>query len=276
MGMRTFGLSRAGFAGCAMPGLGMWLALAPQPAMAADLAASPPPVIQAPVEDVEFRITPFFWGSGLNGEIGTRRNLPSVDVDLEFQDIFRHLDFAAMLAAEYRNGRWGLLADLTYVAVSFDGSRNVTPRSPGYTSATLKSRTLNTTVTGFYRFYSGENFTADILAGARLWSVSSDVDLLVASILPVSAGTERTWIDPVVGLRLHVGLGHGFGISAYGDIGAGSSRLTWQLRGSLDYAFNENWSAHVGYRHLAVDYRRGGFVFDTAFSGPVAGVSYRF
>lgn len=243
---------------------------------AADLPPRLPPPAVTPLTDVEYRITPFFWMAGLNGEIGTRRNLPSVDVDVKFGDILRNLDFAAMLAGEYRNGRWGLLADLAYVAVTVDGARDVTPRAPGFTSATLTSRTLNATLTGFYRFYDQGAFTADALLGARLWSVSSDVDLLLGGVVAVSTGSERTWIDPVVGIRFHAELGNGFGLSGYGDIGAGSSQVTWQLRGTLDYAFNRNWSAHVGYRHLAVDYKRGGYVFDASMSGPIAGVSYRF
>ncbi len=243
-------------------------------AQAADLA--PPPLPTMARADVEYRITPFFWGSGLQGTIGTRRNLPTVDVDMRFRDILRNLDFAGMIAGEYRNGRWGVLADLAYVAVSFERDRDLSVRAPGYTSAKLTSKSLNTTLTGFYRVYDDGALTADLLAGARLWYVSSEVDLVLANVLPISAGTERTWVDPVAGIRMHVDLGQGFGLSAYGDIGAGSSRLTWQLRGTVDYAFNKQWSASIGYRHLAVDYRRGGFVYDTSLSGPIVGVSYRF
>jgi hypothetical protein len=39
------------------------------------------------------------------------------------------------------------------------------------------------------------------------------------------------------------------------------------------------WQCHhtsVGYRQLAVDYRSGSYVFDTALSGPIMGVSYKF
>jgi hypothetical protein len=251
-------------------------AAAVTPAGAADLTPRLPTPVVAPLADVEYRITPFFWMAGLNGEIGTRRNLPTVDVDVKFGDILRNLDFAAMLAGEYRNGRWGLLADLTYVAVSIDGARDVRSRTPGFTSATLKSGQFNATVAGFYRFYDGGGFTADALLGARVWSVSTDVDLLIGGVLALSTGSGRTWVDPVVGVRFHAELGNGFGISGYGDIGAGSSQVTWQLRGTLDYRFNANWSAHIGYRHLAVDYKRGGYVFDAALSGPILGVSYRF
>ncbi|HYG84751.1 MAG TPA: hypothetical protein VD978_00670 [Azospirillum sp.] len=230
----------------------------------------------SPASDVEFRITPFFWASGLSGEVGTRRNLPTVDIDADFQDILRNLDFAAMLAGEYRHDRWGVLADLTYVAVSADGGRDFVVRAPGFTSAEVTSKALNVTATGFYRFYDNGVFSADALAGGRLWSVSADIDLLIAGVRSLSSSTDRTWIDAVAGLRMHANLGNGFGLSAYGDIGGGSSRLTWQLRATLDYSFNKSWAASLGYRHLAVDYRRDGFVFDTTLSGPILGVSYRF
>jgi opacity protein-like surface antigen len=230
----------------------------------------------APKPDVEFRITPFFWAAGLNGTIGTRRNLPAVDVDIEFHEILRNLDFAAMLAGEYRSGAWGFLADLTYVAISVERDRDLVARAPGFTSAALSSKTFTATATGFYRFFDNGTVSADLLAGARVWSISTDLDLQLAGVLPVSASSTQTWIDPVGGVRIHANLGNGFGLSAYGDIGAASSRLTWQLRATIDYAFNENWSASIGYRHLAVDYRRGGFVYDTSLSGPIAGVSYRF
>ncbi|WP_156412433.1 outer membrane protein [Bosea sp. Root483D1] len=243
---------------------------------AADLAPVPPPSIVAPVPDTELRITPFFWASGIRGDVRTRAFLPTVSVDVPFKDILQNLDFAAMLAGEYRSGRWGVLADLAYVAVSVEAQRNFIARAPGFSSAEVKSRTLNATVTGFFRFYENSGFSADILAGGRVWSASTDVDLAIAGVVSLSGGTERTWVDPVAGLRLRANLGNGFGLSAYGDIGAGSSRLTWQLRGTIDYSFNENWSVSVGYRHLAVDYRSGSYVFDTALSGPIMGVSYRF
>jgi opacity protein-like surface antigen len=246
------------------------------PSQAADLAPVPALPILAPVSDTELRITPFFWASGIKGDVRTRALLPTVGVDVPFSDILQNLDFAAMLAGEYRSGRWGVLADLAYVAVSVGAERKFIARAPGFSSAEVKSRTLNATATGFYRFYENGGFSADILAGARVWSASTDVDLLLGGVVAASGGTDRTWIDPVAGLRLRANLGNGFGLSAYGDIGAGSSRLTWQLRGTIDYKFNENWSVSVGYRHLAVDYRSGSYVFDTALSGPIMGVSYKF
>jgi hypothetical protein len=251
------------------------LALASR-AQAADFAPPAPASVVAPVSDTEFRITPFFWASGIKGDVRTRARLPTVGVDVPFKDIFENLDFAAMVAGEYRNGRWGVLADLAYVAVSVEAERDFIDRAPGFTEAEVKSKILNATATGFYRFCECRGLNADILAGARVWSVATDVDLSIGDVVTVSGGTTRTWIDPVAGLRLRADLGGGFGLSGYGDIGAGSSRLTWQLRGTIDYSFNERWSASVGYRHLAVDYRKNSYVFDTALSGPITGVSYKF
>ena len=43
---------------------------------AADLAPVPAASLVAPVPDTEFRITPFFWASGITGDVRTRRILP--------------------------------------------------------------------------------------------------------------------------------------------------------------------------------------------------------
>ncbi|HEY5796772.1 MAG TPA: hypothetical protein VIU82_17320 [Bosea sp. (in: a-proteobacteria)] len=137
------------------------------------------------------RLSPFFWAAGLSGIVGTRPTLPTVDVDVKFNDILRNLDFAAVLAAEYRYGRWGALADLTYVAMSVERDRDLVPRAPGFSSAALKSRTFTATATGFYRVYDGGAFTTDILAGGWVWSISTDVDLFVAGASAIRLARAR-------------------------------------------------------------------------------------
>jgi len=63
-----------------------------------------------------------------------------------------------------------------------------------------------------------------------------------------------------------------------GDVGgfAAGSRLTWQALGTVNYQLNDNWVFHAGYRALHVDYRKGGFLYDTTMHGPLLAASYRF
>ncbi len=60
----------------------------------------------------------YFWAAGLSGE--TRAfGLPGVvDFDTDFSDILDHLDFAAMVIGDARNGPYSLFGDLIYTKLS--------------------------------------------------------------------------------------------------------------------------------------------------------------
>lgn len=45
------------------------------------------------------------------------------------------------------------------------------------------------------------------------------------------------------------------------------SDFTWQLTLTAGYALTDNTEFLVGYRHLDVDYKNGGFGYDVATSG---------
>ncbi len=59
------------------------------------------------------------------------------------------------------------------------------------------------------------------------------------------------------------------------EFGAASD-FTWQVVASLGYDVSKRTVLNAGYRYLAVDYRSRGFRFDTAISGFLLGVSFRF
>src|SRR3954467_2310351 len=69
-----------------------------------------------------FPLTPDIWGAGLKGDVGTRSNLPTAEIDASFGDIIENTDFAFMLVGEVRYGRWGVLADLAYLSIGADGT----------------------------------------------------------------------------------------------------------------------------------------------------------
>src|SRR5262245_53303105 len=83
-------------------------------ARAADIAAEAPP--EAPVSDSEwtFAVAPYFWGAGLQGDVGLFGREP-VHVDMSFGDIFDNLRFGGMIVGEAHNGTWGVFGDLIYV-----------------------------------------------------------------------------------------------------------------------------------------------------------------
>ena len=63
------------------------------------------------------------------------------------------------------------------------------------------------------------------------------------------------------------------------DIGSGSE-LTWQVLAGIDWAFAERWTAKFGWKHLDLDYVRGGgrsaFGMDGYMTGPYVSVGHKF
>ena len=221
-----------------------------------------------------FGLTPYVWFASLKGDVATLSGLPPVSVDAGFDDIIENTDIALMLAAEARRGRFGIVTDLSYLALSADGN---TP-GPLFGGAEVDTSTVFATVAGFYQVLAHQRASLDALAGARIWYVDTEIDLS-AGLLPArSVQDDEVWADPVIGLRGGVELGRGFFLAAAADIGGFgvASDFTWQVLGTLDYRFNEWFSARVGYRHLDVDYESDGFVWDVALSGPLIGASFRF
>lgn len=221
-----------------------------------------------------FSLTPYVWFTGIEGDIGAVGGLPPAAVDADFADLIENADLAFMLASEARHGRLGVVLDLSYLGLSADGA---TP-GPLFGGADVESTTFFSTAAGFYQLVAGQHFSLDVLAGARLWYVDTQIDLS-AGVLPAARiEDDEVWADPVVGLRWHGEVGHGFYVAGAADIGGFgiASDSTWQLLGTLGYRFSDRLSVRAGYRHLAVDYESGGFVWDVELSGPIAGLTWRF
>ncbi len=153
-------------------------------------------------------------------------------------------------------------------------------------------------------------FNFDLLAGFRVWDVTSKVHVGVTpasltvggnpatlpGILPkfdfgkiklpgiVANGASRTveetvdWFDPIVGFRASADLTDRFSVFMLGDIGGWgvgtASDLTWQgmLGGSFD--LSESWSLTASYRALGVN--RDNAIKNTILYGPQFGAVYRF
>jgi opacity protein-like surface antigen len=219
-----------------------------------------------------FQLTPYIWGAGLKGDVATRPNLPTAEIDASFGDIIENTDVAFMLVGEARYGRWGVVADLAYLSVGADGT---TP-GPLFSGVEADADTFFGTLGVTYRLINQDNRWLDLVAGGRFWSIDNDVTFKAGRLPERRTGVSESWIDPVVGLRGSIDLGSGFVAAAYADIGTGASDLTWQIYGGLGYRFNDHVLAQVGYRYLSVDYEDNGFVWDVAMSGPIVGLSIRF
>ena len=250
-------------------------------ALAADL--SPDIVSPVPPEPTpsgwQFTVTPYFWAAGLNGDVQVFPRVPVAHVDESFSDIWDALNFAAMGAAELRNDRFGFLTDFVYVDTEVDKQKDLEVHGiSGRVKADLETKLFNSTTSAFYALYNSNAVEIDVLAGARIWAVDTDLSLNFERLGNASASSSFSWIDPIVGARAHINFSERFSATVYGDIGGfgAGAKLDWQVFGTLNYALTKHWTASAGYRYLAVDYEKGGHIFDVNMGGPLIAASYRF
>ena len=224
--------------------------------------------------DWSFELTPYFWAVALEGDVGVRQ-LPNVEVDASFSDIWDQLDFAFMGTFEARRNRWGILFDAFYADLSADTNT----RGPLFGEGELELVQQVHSLALAYRVIPRMP-TLDVIGGVRYVYTKADLDLSSGILPGRSESRKEDWFDGFVGLRAELYVTDRWSWRAYADIGAGGSDLTWQALGTVNYRFSDTLQLQVGYRYLSVDYDDGSgskrFLYDVDFSGPYVGLQFRF
>jgi hypothetical protein len=230
----------------------------------------------SPPSPWSFRVSPYVWFTGLNGNVGVNQNLV-VDVDVDFSEIFDAIDWfppPVMLAGEVRYGRFAFLTDFMFLGLD---TNDEATRGPVAVAAELEMDTIIWTFGGSFRAIENDRVSLDLLVGGRLWNMDAE-GTLVGPLAVRQRSGSKTWVDPIIGISGRVELGSGFALQAEGDVGGFGlvSDIDWQLLGTIQYQVADYLTLDAGYRYLAVDFDDGGFLFDVALSGPIIGASIRF
>jgi hypothetical protein len=244
-------------------------------AQAADLPVPPNAVeVVASTPRWSFAIAPYFWAAGISGDVA-QFGLPEIEVDADFSDILDTLDFAAMVVAELRYDRFGIFTDLMYVKLSDAAG---TPHGILAEEVSVGTSTLAFTAAGQYRIVENPRGSLDLMAGMRVWSNETSVDIRGGILGGVSVEESETWVDPLVGAKGRFDLTDKFYLTGWGMIGGFgvSSDFMWDAMGGVGYEFNDTFSGVLGYRGTGVDFEDDGFVFDVIQHGPIAGLVVRF
>lgn len=246
------------------------LAAAATMANAADLPSPP----AEPDSGWSFTFAPYVWAAGLDGNVA-QFGLPDVEVDASFGDVLKNFDIGLMGVGEARYGRFGVATDLLWVKLSAEQN---TPLGLLADSVGAGVETLMFTAVGSYSLFLDETGSLDIVAGGRIWSVDTKLNLEGGNLAGRSASDDETWVDPVVGLKGRANLTPDFHITGWGFIGGFdvSSKLMWDVMGGLGYSPGDSFSIVAGYRGVGVDYRNNGFVYDVVQHGPLLGFVFTF
>jgi opacity protein-like surface antigen len=239
------------------------------------LAAALPAAAAEEAEGWSFAFTPYVWATAIDGTV-TGPGGRDVQFSTSFTDLVKDLNFALMGASEVRYDRFGLILDLSYSNLSGEED---TPFGVlfGKAKTDITQWIINSAVA--YRFYRDRVGWIDAFAGARIFIIDTDVTLTPGT-LPKESGTlSKTIAAPIIGMRAHIDIIDGFGLSGAFDVGGFGlgADFTWQFLATVDYEFSEGISLRTGYRHIGLDYTTGGGTeIDYNLSGPIIGVSFRF
>ena len=223
-------------------------------------------------------LTPYLWGSSMNGEttVATGLGPLTADIDMSFSEILDNLDMGGMLAYKGVYGNWVLMGDFVYMDL---GARETHAGPVAVDAALDVSQTAFEADLG----YRVTEETA-LFVGARFMDINADVQVITGGT-PGSTrtgGASASWVDPVVGVAGEYGLTQRWAVNLKADIGGFDvgSEFTWQVMASLRYRATEHLDIAAGYRYFAVDYEDEGsdgvIAYDMIIAGPGIGFSFRF
>ena len=197
----------------------------------------------------------------------------SLESTLSFEDALENLDFAFMGAFEAHNGRWGVLADLLYLDLSFS---NPTP-GPAFSGIRSNLQSTVAQVSGLYRAYDQSNLRLDLMAGVRWFNVDTTIALLPGAAPGAVNASSRDWFDPVVGIRAGLDFSEKWSSTVLLDYGGFSSDSeSYQALVSVNYEVYDSWVLRGGYRFLSYENTDNLVKIDIEQSGPIFGATYNF
>jgi hypothetical protein len=236
-------------------------------------------------------LEPYGWLPGVYGQVGAK-GLPTVDVNRGPIQVLSKLDWAVFLKAEVRKGRWGLIADGFYARFSAPGN----PSGPLYQSANATLNQSMDSLVAAFRVVDDRRYFADLYAGARYNYMGVQVSATptqfrqfanpranavataLQNVLPTSASSETSWVDPLVGIRARVNLTRCLYLEALGDVGGfgAGSQITWNTQATLGVGLTRNIDFEAGYRYMYVDYVKGSLDCNLNYAGALAGIVFKF
>lgn len=224
--------------------------------------------LPAVAQDWTGQITPYVWAVGLGGELTPFTGAPTISFDKSISEVIEDSDGAFFLSGFARRERLVFMGDVSWSSTSRSG--NVGPL-PATGELTQRSMTL----LGGWRAVTNDELTFDLLAGARVWSIDSEVSVAGGAL---RASVSKDFVDPVLALRANFALSPNWSAILYGDVGGfgAGSHSTSQILATVNYRATESVWLSFGYRQLSVDYRDGGTDLDVTMAGPLLGATWRF
>jgi hypothetical protein len=211
------------------------------------------------------------WFTRLDGDMTVRGT--TVPVDVPFDKIFDNLKFTFMGNVEVGKGKWSFMSDLFYAKLEPSVNRR-------FLTFDSQVEQFIGNFAVFYNILENPTTRLDAYAGARVNWMETDVEITrnATGATIFSDSGDDTWVDPIIGFRVHHDLTDKWFIRALADIGGFGieSDLTWQGMASLGYRVTDNASIGLGYRGIGTDYSNDKATYDVISHGLLLGFEYKF
>ena len=241
--------------------------------------------------DWQFGLSIYGWFPEINGRTAFSPEGSDSKFKIDIEDILENLEFVLMGALDVRKGSFGVFTDAIYMDLGNSGSASIDGSiGPGAVPTNVTANvdfdmeSLIWNLLAYYRAVDKNRTALDIVAGTRYldveqkvkWDIVGNVDSVpVAERSGDAKASVSNW-DVILGVRGRFGFGvkKTWFIPYYLDAGVGDSDFTWQGVAGLGYAFG--WGEIVAaWRYLYYDMPSDKAIEDISFSGPEAGVTFR-
>jgi hypothetical protein len=228
----------------------------------------------------QFEVTPYIWALNMNGHVGI--GPVTTKVDESFGDIFKHLDFAAMVYGTAHKDQFGFYGNIVYASLSDSASFGPGSiiRTKAYNDYGIFGAGISYIV-GQYQFANLSVIAFEPYAGARFTLNNTSLKINNFSTLH----DNQHWTDPVLGANLEYKINPQWKIRLQGDVGGTSTnrQYSYSATGLIGYtpqSFWTNTSWLLGYHFLAQHYESGNglrfYEWNMHLFGPVLALSIRF
>lgn len=223
-----------------------------------------------------FKLSPYIWFAGFEGDVATIKGLPPVRVDISPSDAIDDSEASFMLISEARRGKQGIYLDI-YYSDSDSEEDIVEPEGLMLQSVT---KTTMATVGYTHEVLNSQNLVLEAMAGARWWHIDSALKLRTPlPELNIGADNTESWVDPFIGIKGRSSFtGTNFYVSGgigYGGFGINADSF-YEVSANLGYQWTESIATVVGYRLYDLDYDESGFKYDVKQEGWQVGLTWQF
>ena len=211
--------------------------------------------------EIEYRLMPYLWTSGIHADIGPPARPTSADVS--FGDYVGFIDAGAAFVFEAEGDRWSFSSDVLWVKLSQD----VDLRAG---TADFENEQLILELAVGYRPQGWKE--ARIVGGVRYLDMGTTIRFRD----PLEVGIGQDWADPFVGLEWRPRRDK-WEYLLEGDIGGGvDADFTWSFIVGGAYHFSDRYAVTAAYRFVDSEFEDSEFVFDGRLEGLLIGVIIKF